>query len=278
MASTDKILILTPVKDAEAFLEGYVRGLDRLTYPRRQLSIAFLESDSRDRTYEELERRLPYLRARFRAAALWKKDFGFHLPPKTPRWARHVQLARRAALAKSRNYLLSLALSDEDWVLWLDADVIDYPRDIIEKLLDTGKDIVQPHCVKASDGRTFDLNAWRDRGKYHLDDLRREGDLVKLHAVGGTMLLVRADVHREGLTFPPFLYGKRNPLIRKRNRFLRKRDLLWPKNVMNVLQGKYRGEIETEGLGMMAHDMGFECWGMPNTEIRHSDTSDSDEC
>jgi Anp1 len=28
-----------------------------------------------------------------------------------------------------------------------------------------------------------------------------------LDAVGGTMLLVRAGLHRNGLIFPPFLYG-----------------------------------------------------------------------
>jgi hypothetical protein len=27
------------------------------------------------------------------------------------------------------------------------------------------------------------------------------------------------------------------------------------------------GEIETEGLGVLASDMGYECWGMPNLEI-----------
>jgi len=28
-------------------------------------------------------------------------------------------------------------------------------------------------------------------------------------------------------------------------------------------------EIETEGLAMMAKDMGIECWGLPDLEIRH---------
>jgi peptide chain release factor subunit 1 len=27
--------------------------------------------------------------------------------------------------------------------------------------------------------------------------------------------------------------------------------------------------VETEGLGILAHDMGYECWGMPNLEVRH---------
>jgi len=100
--------------------------------------------------------------------------------------------------------------------------------------------------------RTFDLNSWRDRGTLRMDDLRAEGDLVRLDAVGGTMLLVRADAHRDGLVFPPFCYGRRSPLIRDDNCF-------------PVSQG----EIETEGLGVLASDMGYECWGMPNLEILH---------
>ncbi|HZQ96003.1 MAG TPA: hypothetical protein VFA67_13395, partial [Candidatus Sulfotelmatobacter sp.] len=137
---------------------------------------------------------------------------------------------------------------DEDWVLWLDVDVIEYPADILEQLLATGKDVVHPHCVKAFGGPSFDRNAWRDQGRLHLEDLRQEGPLVRLDAVGGTMLLVRANLHREGLIFPPFAYGRPNPRIRRDT-----------------------PELETEGLGLMAQDMGYECWGMPHLEIRHSD-------
>jgi peptide chain release factor subunit 1 len=100
--------------------------------------------------------------------------------------------------------------------------------------------------VLQSRGPTFDHNGWRDQGRYHLDDLRAEGDLVELDAVGGTVLLVRADLHRDGLIFPSFPYGRANPRIRGE-----------------------RGELETEGLGIMAHDMGHQCWGMPHVEVIH---------
>ena len=261
MSPDAKVLILTPVKDAESSLEIYFDGLYRLTYPRELLSFGFLESDSANNTYQEIERRLAALSQQFRAASLWKKDFGFHIPKRMPRWDNRIQLERRSVLARSRNYLLSRAL-DDDWVLWLDIDIIEYPPDIIEKLITTGKPIVQPHCVKDYGGATYNPNAWRDKGKYLLQDLRNEGELVKLHAVGGTMLLIQADIHRQGLIFPPFLYGRKNPLMRKNNgftgrgirRFFRKRS----------------GEVETEGLGLMAHDMGYECWGLPRLEIRHA--------
>jgi hypothetical protein len=250
------VLILTPLKDASSFLETYFSALSKLSYPRELLSLGFLESDSRDDTYERVMQQTAGLATSYRSVGLWKRDFGFRIPAGKPRWSPELQVVRRAVLARSRNHLLFRALADEDWVLWLDVDVIDYPADIVERLLATGKDIVHPHCLVQPDSearRTFDLNAWRDHGRLPMDALRAEGDVVPLDAVGGTMLLVRADAHRDGLIFPPFLYGRRNPLIRDHSPW-------FPYG---------EGEIETEGLGMMARDMGFRCWGMPNLEILH---------
>ena len=34
------------------------------------------------------------------------------------------ELYRRSILARSRNYLLSYALRDQEWVLWLDVDIV----------------------------------------------------------------------------------------------------------------------------------------------------------
>jgi hypothetical protein len=200
-------------------------------------------------TFSELDKTLPELERRFRRVGLWKKDFGYRIRPGTHRGAPQVQLMRRSVLAKSRNHLLFHALDDEDWVLWLDVDVIEYPPDIIERLLDTGKQIVHPHCVLDYGGKTFDTNAWRDHARVHMDALRHEGDLVKLDAdaVGGTMLLIRADIHRDGLVFPPFPHGRSSSSARPG-----------------------RGELDTEGLGIMAKDMGHQCWGMPNLEIKHA--------
>jgi hypothetical protein len=240
------VLIATPVKDAEDYLEVYFELLGRLTYPADRLSLALLESDSADGTFAALDRSLPRLRRRFRRVGLWKHDFDYRLPPGRARWDEEIQPERRRVLALSRNHLLARGLADEDWVFWVDSDMIDAPPDVLEQLLATGKEIIQPHCVLLPGGSTHDMNGWRDHGRLHLDDLREEGDLVPLDAVGGTMLLVRADLHRDGLVFPPFPYGVGHPLARPG-----------------------RGEVETEGLGILAHDMGYTCWGMPHLEVRH---------
>lgn len=244
-ASQPRILILTPVKDATRALPVHWQLLRRLTYPHQLISLGYLESDSSDGSFEMLRSAMPRLGYEFRRALLWKRDFGYHLPPGVPRHAGEVQAERRAVLARSRNHLLFHAIDDEEWVLWIDADLAEYPPDIIETLLATGRDIVQPHCVIEYGGPTFDLNAWTDHGRLHMEDLRHE-EFVRLDAVGGTMLLVRADLHRDGLVFPPFPYGLPSDRVREG-----------------------RGEVETEGLGILAADMGIECWGMPNLEIRH---------
>ena len=80
-----------------------------------------------------------------------------------------------------------------------------------------------------------------------MNDLRQDGDLTRLDAVGAAMLLVRADRHRDGLVFPCFPYGVASPRVRNAE----------------------LGELESEGLGVMAADMGIQCWGATTVEVRH---------
>ena len=249
-----RILVLTPIKNAAHQASEYFARLSTLSYPTELISVGILESDSRDGTFIYFRDACEENRSHFRRVQIWQKSFGFDLPAGVPRWEPKIQFQRRSVLARSRNHLLFHALDDEDWVLWLDADVIEFPTDIIQKLLSFKKDIVQPHCVKQYGGPTFDLNAWQDHGRLHMQDLRGDGDIVPLDAVGGTMLLVRADCHRDGLIFPPFLYGRQNPKVRVRS------DIFLPDDA---------GEIETEGLGILASDMDLDCWGLPNVEILH---------
>jgi len=267
-----KILVLTPVKNALKNLNGYFQLLGKLNYPKHLINIGILEGDSSDGTYDAIKQRLPELNTQFNKVQLWKRDYGFEVPEEMFRWSKDIQIERRSTLAKCRNYLLSKALQDEDWVLWLDVDVIEYPNNIIELLLATNKDIVHPNCVREYGGDSFDLNAWRDKGKKHLHDLKSEGKLVPIHAVGGTMLLIRADIHREGLIFPTFLFGNRHPLIRHYNGFFTKKAMFnyfKQFSFSDIIRRRFQGEIETEGLGMMAYEMGYQCWAMPHLEILH---------
>jgi len=109
----------------------------------------------------------------------------------------------------------------------------------------------------------YDLNAWVGRRKVRRsarDTSFVPGDVsvrrmkqfhggpetfVPLDSVGGTMLYVKADAHRQGVLFP----------------------------VHHLIGSEWESEgydgIETEGLCYTAHFLGFKCWGMPNDLIVH---------
>jgi peptide chain release factor subunit 1 len=246
-----KVLILTPIKDAVRHLDRYVEGLATLTYDRRALSLGVLEGDSDDASFERIVDLRPRLSELFSRVTIAKRDFGFKMKG-AARWAPAYQLARRSILAKARNTLLMRALDDEDWVLWLDVDVASYPPDIVERLIAFDLDILHPHCVLLPGGPTFDRNAWAEKGSVRMEDRRGAGKPTRLTTVGGTMLLVRADRHRDGLIFPPFRYGLESDAIRDAHP-------VWG-----------RGEVETEGFGILARDMGLQCWGLPDLEIIHA--------
>ena len=253
------LLVATPVKNAAPYLGRYFDLLERLAVDPARLSIGMLESDSSDGTWEALEARREDLAGRYARVTLARHDFGYRLP-QGPRYQAAAQHSRRATLARSRNRLLAAALRDEDWVLWLDVDVCDYPPDLVERLAADGRDIAVPHCVLPN-GRTFDRNTFvLDRGedggpredprnlmdgvylpeqavgRRHLEDFPADHGPVEVHGVGGTALLVRADLHREGPIFPV---------------------------------APHRGYLETEGLAVLARDMGYSCWGLPAIRIVH---------
>lgn len=223
----------------------------------------------RSATLVRLLLEVPSLATEFRGVTVLQHNFGLSLS-RAERHAASAQLARRTVLARSRNHVLSSALQDEQWVLWVDSDLDSYPPDVLQRLVSSGKQIVVPNCVMSAGGRAYDLNSWRLKAlgndatvaevkRYHdavhqelvgadkgdelqlegygpsgghlyLDKLRKEvqppgakDGVVRLDAVGGAMLLVDAELHRHGLVFPPMVY---------------------------------RHRIETEGLSMMALDMG----------------------
>ncbi|WP_169054239.1 glycosyltransferase [Nitratireductor sp. XY-223] len=253
------ISCLLPVRDAEPFLDRCVELLSALDHPKERIRIAFCEGDSTDDTWNKLQGLCEELRSEFAEVLCLKKETGNNFSRKE-RWKPKIQKLRRSGLAKVRNHLLDNALDDDtDWVLWIDADVNDYPPDMLKTLLREREKIVAPNCVLEPGGPSYDLNSFtvtderRDSGYYkhvrnglyvppiktprrlHFNDLR-SCERVELFGVGGTMLLVHASVHRAGVRFPEIPY----------------QDLL-----------------ETEGFGYWARDCGVIPIGLPNAEIRH---------
>ncbi|OAA32663.1 mannan polymerase complexes MNN9 subunit [Moelleriella libera RCEF 2490] len=184
------------------------------------------------------------------------------------------QKDRRAVMSKARNSLLFTTLGPAtSWVLWLDSDIVETPPTLVQDLARHNKDILVPNCFqrfynndkKQMDERAYDYNSWQDSdvamqmaAKMGPDEILLEGyaemptyrsllaymgteggdkDLaVPLDGVGGTALLVKADVHRDGAMFPPFAFYHL---------------------------------IETEGFAKMAKRLGWQPYGLPNYKVYH---------
>ena len=255
------VTVLLPVRDAESHLLKCFELLERLDYPRDRLEIVFGHGDSRDASGALIEAFIRSREGSFRSLRMIEtKGNGPHLQ-RRKRYRQQFQRRRRAAIARVRNELLAQGLSPEaQWALWIDSDLVEYPPDILRQLLAVGERIVTPNCVLTPGGDSFDFNAFLDTGtpssatyfryirgglfqpprdywfRRHLHDLRYLPS-VPLDGVGGTMLLVEADLHRAGLLFPEIPY----------------RDL-----------------IETEAFGRLARDLGVIPVGLPNVEVIHA--------
>ncbi|ORX43092.1 hypothetical protein DM01DRAFT_1296135 [Hesseltinella vesiculosa] len=271
------VLILTPFKEAARFIDRYFENLHQLTYPHDRISLGFLVSDSQDGTIDLLRRTASQsMRGRhgwqspFHRIDIYQKDFDYDLPSNEDRHAFSVQIKRRQIMAKSRNTLLSAALTPEiDWVLWLDSDVIEYPSTLLEELIGLDKDVLAPNCYWHSYNEEggYDRNNWLETNeswafqatlkpddvlvegyeelvthRTSLIDLRYKDDMtdlmhvIPMDAVGGTCTLVRAQVHRDGAVFPTI---------------------------------PFRHQVETEGLAKMAKALGYSVWGLPNYLVYH---------
>lgn len=252
-APPPRVLVLTPVKNAARHADGWADRVLSLGHPPDRLSVGVLVSDSDDGSVQAFTSALERLASHGVATTLLTEDFGYVIPPGVERWEPSIQLDRRLVLARSRNRLLFGALRNEDWVLWLDADVVAFPPDILATLLGVGADVVHPDCVRTPGGPSFDTNAWTDRGRWHLDDYRGCGE-VELHAVGATMLLVRADCHRDGLVWPSWRHGIGSDRARSDPASIGRPEL---------------GEVESEGLGILAADLGISCIGLPDVAVVH---------
>ncbi|KAI8093506.1 Anp1-domain-containing protein [Halteromyces radiatus] len=264
----DHVLILTPLKNAAAYLPTYFDLVDQLDYPKSKLSLAFLVSDTTDDTVTLLRTQQRSWQHRYHSVHIYEKDFHFDLP-EDQRHQFQLQPLRRSYMARSRNYLLSAALRPEhQWVLWLDVDVVKYPTSILQDLISVNEDVVVPNCLRLTEDGSFwgyDKNNWQEteasltlQKELDPDYVLLEGyyefltnrylmvdmpthlgrfNKVPLDGVGATFTLVKADVHREGANFPSYAF---------------------------------QHQVETEGFAKMAKAMGFGVYGLPGYIIYHA--------
>ena len=160
LQNQERILILTPLRDASPYLSKYFELLSLLTYPHELIDLAFLVGDSADDTLSVLSAELDRLQKRsdgipFRSAKIVEKTFGVHHAQDVEdRHGFAAQGPRRKAIARARNYLLYSALRpDHSWVYWRDVDIVDSPRPIIQDMIAHDRDIVVPSmCSRPGEG------------------------------------------------------------------------------------------------------------------------------
>lgn len=185
------------------------------------------------------------------------------------------QKARRESMARARNSLLFTTLGPStSWVLWLDGDIVETPASLIQDLTYHDRPVIVPNCyqrfynteAKQMDMRPYDYNSWVDSETaaglaegMGPDEILLEGyaeiptyrslmaymadrsnpdpkRVVQLDGVGGTALMVKAEVHRDGAMFPAF---------------------------------PFYHLVETEGFAKMARRLGYSVFGLPDYFVYH---------
>lgn len=190
------------------------------------------------------------------------------------RHALKTQKERRSQMATARNSLLFSTIGPfTSWVLWLDSDIVETPNTLIQDLTSHDKPVLAANCYqryydeieKTEKIRPYDFNNWAESDEglrlastMSDDEIIVEGyqeivtyrplmahfydkngnifDVMSLDGVGGTCLLVKADVHRDGAMFPNF---------------------------------PFYHLIETEGFAKMCKRLGYEVFGLPNYLVYH---------
>ncbi|KAK2066799.1 hypothetical protein P8C59_000585 [Phyllachora maydis] len=239
----ERILLCVPLRDAESHLSMFFGHLHNFTYPHRLIDLAFLVSDSKDRTLEVLVEGLEMVQAdpdeaqHYGEISIIEKDFGQKVNQDVE--SRHgfaAQASRRKLMAQARNWLLSAALRPyHSWVYWRDVDVETAPFTILEDLMRHNKDVIVPNVWRPlpdwlGGEQPYDLNSWQESetALALADTLDEDAVIVEGYA--------EAKVFRYGVHFPAFSFEK---------------------------------HAETEGFGKMARKMEFSVVGLPHYTIWH---------
>ncbi|EGS21536.1 mannan polymerase II complex ANP1 subunit-like protein [Thermochaetoides thermophila DSM 1495] len=171
----ERILVCVPLRDAEQHLPMFFSHLRNFTYPHRLIDLAFLVSDSKDRTLEVLTHYMSEIQESgdpnmmFGEVSIIEKDFGQVVNQDVE--SRHgfaAQAPRRKLMARARNWLLSAALRPyHSWVYWRDVDVETAPYTILEDLMRHNKDVIVPNVWRPlpdwlGGEQPYDLNSWQE--------------------------------------------------------------------------------------------------------------------
>lgn len=212
----ERVLILTPLRDAARYLEKHFDLLSQLTYPHKLIDLGFLVGDSSDDTLAVLAAEVKRIQDRkdsvsFNDIVIVEKDFGAGEIAAMTVEERHsfeAQGPRRKAMGKARNYLLSAAMKPEhSWVYWRDVDIVESAPEILEDFIAHDKDVLVPnvwfHKWEVQNGEKvridarFDYNSWVESEQ----GLKLVASLPKDIILAEGMFILLFYFAIEGLTF-----------------------------------------------------------------------------
>ena len=290
----ERILLCTPLRDAEPHLHMFFSHLRNFTYPHHLIDLAFLVSDSKDNTEELLSQLLEQQQADLDPAqpygeiSVIHKDFGQKVNQDVE--SRHgfaAQAGRRKLMAQARNWLLSAALRPyHSWVFWRDADVETCPYTVLEDLMRHDKDVIVPSKILPSRGmlransatdvwrplpdwlggeQPYDLNSWQES----------ETALALADTLDEDAVIVEG--YAEYATWRPHLAYLRDPygdpdvemdldgvggvsILAKARVF---------RAGVHFPAFSFEKHAETEGFGKMAKRMQFSVVGLPHYTVWH---------
>ncbi|KAI5457215.1 mannan polymerase II complex ANP1 subunit [Mariannaea sp. PMI_226] len=274
----ERILLCVPLRDAEPHLAMFFSHLHNFTYPHHLIDLAFLVSDSKDRTLEVLSENLEALQAHpdqkqpYGEISIIEKDFGQKVNQDFE--SRHgfaAQASRRKLMAQARNWLLSAALRPyHSWVYWRDVDVETAPFTILEDLMRHNKDVIVPNVWRPlpdwlGGEQPYDLNSWQES----------ETALALADTLDEDAVIVEG--YAEYATWRPHLAYLRDPfgdpdmemeidgvggvsILAKAKVF---------RSGCHFPAFSFEKHAETEGFGKMARRMRYSVIGLPHYTIWH---------
>ncbi|KAK8048955.1 hypothetical protein PG994_010685 [Apiospora phragmitis] len=283
-ANDERVLILTPLKDAAPYLSKYFELIAELTYPHHLIDLGFLVGDSTDDTLGALALELKRIQERpdkvpFNSVMVVEKDFGSHLSQNVDdRHGFEAQGPRRKAMGKARNYLLSATLkANHSWVYWRDVDIVDSPEKILEDFIAHDRDVIVPNIWfhRYNDKREdiegrFDYNSWVESEK-----------ALKL-AAGLDKNVVLAEGYKQYDTGRKHMARMGDWRNNKDDEIeldgiggvsiLVKADV--HRSGINFPCYAFENQAETEGFAKMAKRAGYGVYGLPNYVVWHIDTDE----
>lgn len=187
------LTILSIFRDSQSYLDRYASQLESLIklLPDNRIRFVWLEGDSEDNTYNDLQRLTAYFKSFDVHVNLDKYDTGSPYWPSTDNPIRWKHLTRIWNINLSALLPTHIGVCLESDLIWEAQDMID----IISTVKDGAADVAYPSLFKYNTNIFYDTNGFRRNGQKfrnyspHIPDYdKAEGDIISVESGGGMVV------------------------------------------------------------------------------------------